>query len=139
MAVVLQVSNFCRVFFPLVLTRFSDNGESARNCHWLRYTSLTQITELRNDSCMFSDLASNCRLLLYNRPRHTKLCRWLLLYPLYLLSEVAIISTDLAELLGSAIGLVLLFPKLPLPVFPSSIHVTWCTVVLALALNLFWP
>lgn len=38
------------------------------------------------------------------------------LYPLYLLSEAAIISTDLAELLGSAIGLVLIFPKLPLPV-----------------------
>ena len=39
-----------------------------------------------------------------------------LLYPLYVLSELAIISTDLAELLGSAIGLVLLFPKLPLPI-----------------------
>jgi metal iron transporter len=30
------------------------------------------------------------------------------------LSEIAIISTDLAELLGSAIGLCLIFPKLPL-------------------------
>jgi Mn2+/Fe2+ NRAMP family transporter len=36
------------------------------------------------------------------------------LYPLYALCEIAIISTDLAELLGSAIGLTLLFPKLPL-------------------------
>ncbi|KAI0275202.1 natural resistance-associated macrophage protein [Gloeopeniophorella convolvens] len=60
------------------------------------------------------DLASHCRLLLYNRPRHTKLCRWLFLYPLYTLSEIAIVSTDLAELLGSAIALNLLFPKLPL-------------------------
>ena len=31
-----------------------------------------------------------------------------------MLSEIAIISTDLAELLGSAIGLCLLFPALPL-------------------------
>lgn len=60
------------------------------------------------------DLASHCRLLLYDRPRHPKLFRWLVLYPLYALSEVAIISTDLAELLGSAIALNLLFPRLPL-------------------------
>lgn len=37
-----------------------------------------------------------------------------MLYPLYVLCEVAIISTDLAELLGSAIGLCLIFPALPL-------------------------
>ena len=61
-----------------------------------------------------SDLASHCRLLFYNRSRHPKLCRWLILYPLYVFSEIAIISTDLAELLGSAIALNLLFPKLPL-------------------------
>ncbi|EPQ60172.1 smf Mn2+ and Fe2+ transporter [Gloeophyllum trabeum ATCC 11539] len=61
-----------------------------------------------------ADLASNCRLLLYNRPKHTKLYRWLVLYPLYVLAEIAIISTDLAELLGSAIALSLLFPSLPL-------------------------
>ncbi|GBE77581.1 Manganese transporter SMF1 [Sparassis crispa] len=59
------------------------------------------------------DLASHCRLLLHDRPKHTRLWRWLVLYPLYLLSEAAIISTDLAELLGSAIALCLLFPKLP--------------------------
>ena len=64
---------------------------------------------------MFSlDLASHCRLLFYNRPKHTLLYRWLVLYPLYVLAEIAIISTDLAELLGSAMGLVMLFPKLPL-------------------------
>ncbi|WVF66834.1 hypothetical protein IAT40_001576 [Kwoniella sp. CBS 6097] len=39
-----------------------------------------------------------------------KLCLW----TLYVLAEVAIIATDLAELLGSAIALHLLFPKLPL-------------------------
>ncbi|KAI0673819.1 natural resistance-associated macrophage protein [Trametes maxima] len=60
------------------------------------------------------DLASHCRLLLYNRPKHTKAWRWLALYPLYALSEIAIISTDLAELLGSAIALCMLFPALPL-------------------------
>ncbi len=62
----------------------------------------------------FSDLASHCRLLLHDRPKHTKLWRWLALYPLYLLAEVAIISTDLAELLGSAIALCMLFPALEL-------------------------
>jgi metal iron transporter len=42
------------------------------------------------------------------------LYRWLVLYPLYALSEIAIASTDLAELLGSAIALVMIFPSLPL-------------------------
>ncbi|GLB36450.1 putative natural resistance-associated macrophage protein [Lyophyllum shimeji] len=60
------------------------------------------------------DLASHCRLLLHDRPKHTRLIRHMVLYPLYVLAEIAIISTDLAELLGSAIGLCLIFPKLPL-------------------------
>ncbi|KAI0050665.1 natural resistance-associated macrophage protein [Auriscalpium vulgare] len=60
------------------------------------------------------DLAAHCRLLLYNRPRHRRLVRYGVMYPLYALCEIAIISTDLAELLGSAIGLCLLFPTLPL-------------------------
>ncbi|KAF9528096.1 natural resistance-associated macrophage protein-domain-containing protein [Crepidotus variabilis] len=60
------------------------------------------------------DLASHSRLLLYNRPKHTLLYRWLGLYPLYMLAEIAIVATDLAELLGSAIALCLLFPKLEL-------------------------
>ncbi|PBK61558.1 natural resistance-associated macrophage protein [Armillaria solidipes] len=54
------------------------------------------------------DLASHCRVLLYPRPT----TRYLLLYPLYILSEAAIVATDLAELLGSAIALCLLFPAL---------------------------
>ena len=37
-----------------------------------------------------------------------------MLYPLYVLAEIAIISTDLAELLGSATALSLLIPGLPL-------------------------
>lgn len=60
------------------------------------------------------DLASHCRLLLHSRPKHTLFYRWCGLYPLYVLSEVAIIATDLAELLGSAIALCMLFPKLEL-------------------------
>jgi metal iron transporter len=60
------------------------------------------------------DLASHCRLLLHDRPKHKMLYRWLGHYPLYALSEIAIISTDLAELLGSAIALCMIFPKLPL-------------------------
>ena len=62
----------------------------------------------------FLDLASHSRILLYNRPKHKLLYRWLGLYPLYILAEVAIIATDLAELLGSAIALCLLFPQLEL-------------------------
>ena len=53
-------------------------------------------------------------MLLHDHPRHPRLVRRLVLYPLYVLAEVAIVATDLAELLGSAIGLCLLFPKLPL-------------------------
>lgn len=60
------------------------------------------------------DLATHSRLLLYDRPKHKLLYRWLGLYPLYVLAEIAIIATDLAELLGSAIALCMLFPKLEL-------------------------
>ncbi|OCH96686.1 natural resistance-associated macrophage protein [Obba rivulosa] len=60
------------------------------------------------------DLATHCRILLHDRPRYRRLIRFCVLYPLYILSEIAIISTDLAELLGSAIGLNLIFPALPL-------------------------
>ncbi|KAF8481695.1 natural resistance-associated macrophage protein [Russula ochroleuca] len=76
------------------------------------------------------DLAAHCRLLFHNRSRHPKFCRWFILYPLYALSEVAIISTDLAELLGSAIALNLLFPKLPLW---GGVLLTACDVLLVLA------
>ena len=75
------------------------------------------------------DLASHCRLLFYNRPKHTLLYRWLALYPLYVLSEIAIISTDLAELLGSAMGLVMLFPRLPLW---AGVLITACDVFVIL-------
>ncbi|KAG7099524.1 hypothetical protein E1B28_001366 [Marasmius oreades] len=60
------------------------------------------------------DLASHCRLLFHNHPTHPRLVRRAILYPLYVCAEIAIISTDLAELLGSAIGLCLIFPRLPL-------------------------
>lgn len=40
--------------------------------------------------------------------------RWLNLF-LYVLAEIAIIATDIAEVIGSAIALNLLFPRLPLP------------------------
>lgn len=63
---------------------------------------------------MFTDLATHCRLLLHDRPKYRRLFRYAALYPLYVLCEIAIISTDLAELLGSAIGLCLIFPTLPL-------------------------
>ncbi|KAF7337619.1 Manganese transporter pdt1 [Mycena sanguinolenta] len=78
------------------------------------------------------DLASHCRLLLYDRPKHTLLYRRLVLYPLYFLSEIAIIATDLAELLGSAIALCLLFPKLQLW---QSVLITALDVIFLLALR----
>ena len=69
---------------------------------------------------------------MYNRPKHPRLYRWLLLYPLYILAEIAIISTDLAELLGSAIALCLLFPRLPLW---AGVLLTASDVLLLLALG----
>ncbi|KZS93079.1 natural resistance-associated macrophage protein [Sistotremastrum niveocremeum HHB9708] len=60
------------------------------------------------------DLATHCRILLKNHPRHPRLVRFFVLYPLYAFAQIAIIATDLAELLGSAIGLSLLIPSLPL-------------------------
>ena len=79
-----------------------------------------------------SDLAAHCRLLLHNRPRHRLLYRWGVLYPLYVLSEVAIICTDLAELLGSATALTLLFPALPLW---AGVLLTASDVFIVLALS----
>ncbi|TBU46166.1 natural resistance-associated macrophage protein [Dichomitus squalens] len=78
------------------------------------------------------DLASHCRLLLHDRPRHTLLWRWCVLYPLYALSEIAIISTDLAELLGSAMALVMLFPKLEIW---AGVLITTADVLLLLAMR----
>ncbi|KAG6376129.1 natural resistance-associated macrophage protein-domain-containing protein [Boletus reticuloceps] len=69
------------------------------------------------------DFSSHCRLLFYDRPRHKLLWRWGVFYPLYVLAEIVLICTDLAELLGAAIALVLLFPALPL----------WSTVLLTAA------
>ena len=71
-------------------------------------------------------------MLLHDHPKYPKLVRRVFLYPLYALSELAIISTDLAELLGSAIGLVLLFPKLPLPV---AVALTAFDVLIILAIR----
>ncbi|KAI0093794.1 natural resistance-associated macrophage protein-domain-containing protein [Irpex rosettiformis] len=78
------------------------------------------------------DLASHCRLLLHSRRKHTLIYRWVLLYPLYVLSEAAIIATDLAELLGSAIALCLLFPRLPLW---GGVLITASDVLILLALK----
>ncbi|KAG8721003.1 hypothetical protein FRC09_008624 [Ceratobasidium sp. 395] len=77
------------------------------------------------------DLAEHCRLLLHNRPKSRLLYRWLLLYPMYVICEVGIIATDLAELLGSAIGLTLLIPSIPLW---ASVLITSFDVVFVLAL-----
>ena len=81
---------------------------------------------------LHTDLAAHCRLLLHNRPRHTLLWRWGVLYPLYALSEIAIIATDLAELLGSAMALVMLFPKLEIW---AGVLITTADVLLLLAMR----
>ncbi|KAG8887880.1 hypothetical protein FRB99_004196, partial [Tulasnella sp. 403] len=60
------------------------------------------------------DLAQHLRARLHSRPKRTLLWRWGVLYPHYAICEIAIIATDMAELLGSAIALNLLIPKLPL-------------------------
>ncbi|KAL8279243.1 hypothetical protein RQP46_008280 [Phenoliferia psychrophenolica] len=60
------------------------------------------------------DLAEHCRLALHDRPTHKMLWRWGVLYPLYAFAEIGIIFTDLAELIGSAIAINLLIPKIPL-------------------------
>ncbi|KAJ7789956.1 natural resistance-associated macrophage protein-domain-containing protein [Mycena olivaceomarginata] len=65
-------------------------------------------------------------------PKHPLLYRWLGLYPLYILSEIAIISTDLAELLGSAIALCLLFPRLEIW---QGVLITAFDVIVLLALR----
>ncbi|WFD25300.1 Manganese transporter smf1 [Malassezia nana] len=46
--------------------------------------------------------------------KRMRLKYWCLLIPLYVINEVAILATELAELVGSAIALNLLFPSLPL-------------------------
>ncbi|KAL9931940.1 hypothetical protein V8E36_009255 [Tilletia maclaganii] len=48
------------------------------------------------------------------RPRCEKWLRYGGLWSIYLIAEAAIVATELAELVGSAIALNLLFPKLPL-------------------------
>ncbi|KAJ1027668.1 hypothetical protein NDA16_002007 [Ustilago loliicola] len=83
-----------------------------------------QILSCRVGVVTNADLARQCRMLILNEDRlgnpttlrisWPRLRRWALLYPLYLISEGAIVATELAELTGSAIALNLLFPALPL-------------------------
>ncbi|KAJ7103116.1 natural resistance-associated macrophage protein-domain-containing protein [Mycena belliarum] len=96
------------------------------------FAAFLQVLATRLGCVTGLDLASHCRVLLYDRPRNPRLWRWLGLYPLYILSEVAIISTDLAELLGSAIGLCLLFPRLELW---HGVLITTFDVIFLLALR----
>ncbi|CAE6486223.1 unnamed protein product [Rhizoctonia solani] len=77
------------------------------------------------------DLAQHCRLLLYSRPKHKLWFRRALLYPMYVMCEAGIIATDLAELLGSAIGLSLLIPAIPLW---AGVLITSIDVIFVLAM-----
>ncbi|GAA5984827.1 hypothetical protein JCM5350_004250 [Sporobolomyces pararoseus] len=74
-----------------------------------------QILATRLGCVSDEDFATHCRIALHNRDSKYKMFyRWGLLYPLYVLSEIGIIFTDLAELLGSAIAINLLIPAIPL-------------------------
>ncbi|KAK4049425.1 Manganese transporter smf1 [Microbotryomycetes sp. JL201] len=75
---------------------------------------LFQILATRLGTVSDIDVSTHCRLALHDRPRHKMFWRWGVLYPLYVLSEIGIIMTDLAELLGSAIAINLLIPQIPL-------------------------
>ncbi|KAG9099430.1 hypothetical protein FS749_001290 [Ceratobasidium sp. UAMH 11750] len=77
------------------------------------------------------DLAQHCRLLLHSRPKHKLWFRRALLYPMYVVCEIGIIATDLAELLGSAIGLCLLIPAIPLW---AGVLITSVDVIFVLAM-----
>lgn len=68
------------------------------------FAILLQSLAIQLGSVTGMDLASACR---------AYLPRWMN-YFLYFLAEVAIIATDLAEVIGTAIALNLLIPKLPL-------------------------
>ncbi|KAJ7508654.1 natural resistance-associated macrophage protein-domain-containing protein [Mycena galericulata] len=96
------------------------------------FAAFLQVLATRLGCVTGLDLASHCRILLYDRPKHPRLYRWLGLYPLYAISEIAIVATDLAELLGSAIALCLLFPRLELW---HGVLITTFDVVLLLALR----
>ncbi|KAH9453093.1 hypothetical protein Pst134EB_017027 [Puccinia striiformis f. sp. tritici] len=76
--------------------------------------SVLQVLATRLGFITGKDLAQHCRDRFYDRPNRKLLWRWGVLYPLYFLCEGGIIFTDLAELLGSAIALHMLFPRLPL-------------------------
>ncbi|KZT61260.1 natural resistance-associated macrophage protein [Calocera cornea HHB12733] len=88
---------------------------------------LLQVLACRMGVVTGLDLAQHCRKLLYPRA----LTRWCVLYPLYALAESAIVFTDLAELLGSAIALNLIFPTLPLY---AGVLITSTDVLIILAL-----
>ncbi|GAA6047718.1 hypothetical protein JCM3770_001743 [Rhodotorula araucariae] len=76
---------------------------------------LFQILSTRLGCVSDYDLATHCRFALHDRDSRFKLAyRWCLLYPLYIMAEIGIIFTDLAELLGSAIAINLLIPSIPL-------------------------
>ncbi|GJN88014.1 hypothetical protein Rhopal_000970-T1 [Rhodotorula paludigena] len=76
---------------------------------------LFQILSTRLGCVSDYDLATHCRFALYDRDSPYKLVyRYALLYPLYVIAEIGIIMTDLAELLGSAIAINLLIPAIPL-------------------------
>ncbi|KIL63521.1 hypothetical protein M378DRAFT_186987 [Amanita muscaria Koide BX008] len=88
------------------------------------------------------DLATHCLLCFHDRQKHTRLYRWGILHPLYLLAEVEIIATDLTEMLGSAIALVLLFPRLQLwhglLIAANVFAVLLCVAIIISKVNANW-
>ncbi|EGG06507.1 uncharacterized protein MELLADRAFT_86561 [Melampsora larici-populina 98AG31] len=74
------------------------------------------------------DFSQNCRAAVDARPNNS-MWRWIALYPLWVLLEIAVLFADIGELLGSAIAYNLLVPKLPLW---GGVLLTFLDVFLAL-------
>lgn len=98
-----------------------------------------QVLALRLGAVTGHSLAKHCRLKAISwtesHPRVApyrwrRRATWAGLYTLYALCELAVISTDLAELIGSAIALNLIFPALPLW---AGVLITVSDVLLILA------
>lgn len=69
---------------------------------------------------------------MHSRQKHTKFFHYWVLWPLYILCEVAIIATELAELIGSATAISILFPVIPLW---AGVLITSADVLVVLALG----
>lgn len=106
------------------------------------FAVLLQVLSCRLGAVTGLDLSTQTRRLVLGLPigpddvppmntRSMRMRYWGLLIPLYLVNEIAIIATELAELIGSAIAFNLLFPAIPLW---AGVLITTADVILVLFL-----